>query len=97
MKTISLSDPRFAAIARTSSPVVDTAGLSDVVTPAGAVVAAVATPQDTPDVRRDGNKAYFKTSEAAEIAVHIENEGLVFFPKRSSAHRQLLASLGIDE
>lgn len=97
MKTIPLSDPRFAAIALASTPVIDAEPLIDVVTPAGAIAVVPVIPKGVPEVRRDGDKAYFKTSDTAEIAVHIENETLVFFPLRSSAHRQLLAKLGIDE
>lgn len=108
MKTIPLADSRFAAIALASTPAVRANDLSQIVAPTAAVstapvsVSPAGGAQDAPQVRRDGNKAYFKVGDLAdgspaEIAVHIENETLAFFPERSSAHRQILATLGIDE
>lgn len=92
MKRVFLTDPRLAAIA---------AGSLDDAVVALPDTGVVAIPVDQPSpisLRRDGNVALFKIEDApAEVAVRIDNGEAVFFPQRSSAHRQLLAKLGIDE
>lgn len=87
MIPILLTDPRLPALA---AETLDSSAVT--ATPAPIAVAA---PTNI-SLRRDGSVALFKVGET-ETAVHIDGDTVTFFPKRSSAHRQLLAKLGIDE
>lgn len=47
-------------------------------------------------VSSEGDMISFQTGETL-VTARTDGDAVMFFPKRSSAHRQLLASLGIDE
>lgn len=102
MIRLPLSDQRLTAIA-TSSLDLEVVDLVK----GGVSVPVVATPvlDNAPDgfsLRREGAKAWFtigyvRKTEPVEVSVHIDNEELVFFPKRSAAHREILRALGEGE
>ena len=90
MTSIPLEDPRLVAIGAGS--------LDD----PGPSIGAELPSRTGLSLRRDGDMALFQMGKLSdgtpvEVVVRIDGGAAVFFPQRSSAHRQLLAALGIEE